>query len=519
MASSDFKWIAANMKVTAPYYPMPQPEPYHIFAMKDFSVGVLAITQAPPATALGGIAGLEFAADYAGVARRYEYLRDEVDVLIALNHIGVWADHDLAEAVDFFDIIIGGHSHAVLETPVIVKGTPIVQAGASLNYIGHLTFKIDKGAKEVISIDGFLQSVAELEEVDPYVQALVDGYTGEMEEFLGTVIGRTNTGLIRDTGYQTDVSLGNFWTDAMRNLFDADIAVTNNGGIRHNIEPGEINAGDIYRVEPFGNQIMEIIMTGQGIKDVIDYSYQRRNRLDLQTSGLTYNIITTPAGDMIRSELFVKGEPIELDGYYSVAVPDYIGTGGSGYNLVGEIVQAEAGYITNAMIMYAGFLMEEYGAIDYYSESRINVIAEEIALFSDFTAGERGLPQIYSLVQEGVIKGFGDKTFRANDELTRAQAAIMIARAKGLDLENVADPGFNDVITSNYFYREIAAVQNAGIFIGDENGFFKGEQALTRGDMTVILSRAYGLEKECIEAEMDNAVTRRDFAILLYESR
>lgn len=65
-----------------------------------------------------------------------EKLRGEVDVLIALTHIGVRQDGVLAEKCDLFDLILGGHSHTVLDQPLIVDGTPILQAGSHGRYAG-----------------------------------------------------------------------------------------------------------------------------------------------------------------------------------------------------------------------------------------------------------------------------------------------------------------------------------------------------------------------------------------------
>ncbi|EGL83079.1 5'-Nucleotidase domain-containing protein [Caldalkalibacillus thermarum TA2.A1] len=378
MANSHFPWLSANMRVVDPGIPIRQPEPYHIFDLGDLTVGVLGLTEAPPSTASAGVVGLEFD-PYVETVESYAYLRDEVDILIALTHIGYGEDRRLAEAVDFFDVIIGGHSHTALQQPVVVNGTPIAQAGSNLNYIGNLILEIDRETKEVVRVEGYLQDVSQLTEIDETVQAMVDRYTEEMEELLGKVIGYTNTGLSREGRDRGDAPLGNFWTDAMRYAVGSDIALTNNGGIRDSIAPGEITVRDIYRVEPFQNEMMEYEMTGQAIKDVICFSYERRNQIDLQTSGLAYTIITDPMGNLLDVELYMDGEPLDLDRTYRVAVNDYIGTGGSGYEFRGAVRQPSAGYLTNAMISYAEYLMATQGSIDYTSEGRIKIKVDDSA--------------------------------------------------------------------------------------------------------------------------------------------
>src|SRR5690625_6382261 len=69
----------------------------------------------------------------------------------------------------------------------------------------------------------------------------------------------------------------------------------------------------------------------------------------------------------------LNGEPLDLDKTYNVAVPDYIGSGGSGYNFVGDVITNNAGVMTEAMIEYAKKLMKDNDVIDYESEGRIQI--------------------------------------------------------------------------------------------------------------------------------------------------
>lgn len=370
---ANFPWLSANTEVVDSEIPIEQPEPYFIQEMDGFTVGILALTQTPPATAPAGIVGLEFH-PYAETVEEYAYIRDEVDVLIGLTHIGYGADRELAEQFDeFFDVIIGGHTHTVLQEPVVVNGTPIVQTGANLSNIGNLSIEIDADTMDVINVEGFLQPVDELTETNAEIQAMIDEYNAEMDEVLAQVIGYTETGLSRDERYEQDAPLGNFWTDAMREYVQADMAFTNNGGIRANIEPGEITAGDIYTVEPFANEVMEMEMTGAAIRDVIEYSYNRRNQIDLQTSGLHYTIFTDEEGNLVDVELVLNGEPLDMGEKYRVAVSDYTATGGGGYDFVGEVIQPSAGFMTNAMIDFAQSITAAGEYINYESEGRISV--------------------------------------------------------------------------------------------------------------------------------------------------
>ncbi|GEN51604.1 bifunctional metallophosphatase/5'-nucleotidase [Alkalibacterium pelagium] len=376
---SHFNWISANTRVVDSSIAIEQMDPYEIFEFDDFSVGVLGLTQNPPATNPAGIAGLEFDS-YVDTALQYEYLRDEVDILIALNHIGYSADRRLAEEVDFFDLIIGGHSHTLLTEPQIVNGTPIVQAGSNSSHIGVVDLSIDGDTGEV-SVDGRVQAVADLSDdnVDEEVQNLVDQYNRDLEEVLSQIVGFTNTGLSREGRDFGDVALGNMITDGIRSYVNADIAVTNNGGIRASIEPGDITARDVFTVDPFGNELSILDITGHDLKEVITYSVNRRMTdagpgIDLQTSGLNYIVYYNDEDrSFAEVDLYINGEPMDLDQTYRLATNNFIASGGSGYDFSNAtIVQEDAGQITSAIIQHLQDVTAALGAVDYATtEGRI----------------------------------------------------------------------------------------------------------------------------------------------------
>jgi len=70
-------------------------------------------------------------------------LRSEVDALIALTHIGLREDERLAAACPELDLIIGGHSHNVLQELKTVGGVPIAQAGWFGHWFGEIALACD----------------------------------------------------------------------------------------------------------------------------------------------------------------------------------------------------------------------------------------------------------------------------------------------------------------------------------------------------------------------------------------
>lgn len=373
---STFPWLCANVEVREENSLMPNLQPYVIFDFDHFTVGILGLLQVPVATAPKNLTGL-ILNDPIATAKEYAYLRDQVDVFIALTHMGLAKDRELAQQVDVFDLIIGGHSHSVITEPLVVNGTPIVQAGGYGSHVGYVALKLHPITKKVAQVHSMVIPLTELEGVDPIVAAMVASHEAKMDDLLSEEIGWTNTGLTRDDRNQQDVPLGNFWTDALRHATGADFAVTNNGGLRASILPGPITIREIYTVEPFANETLVVELTGHEVYKMMEFSYTRSSRLDLQTSGLHYEVKIDRLGRFQSIEILIGGEPLELERTYTLAISDYLYSGGDGYRIQGTVLHETIGPVTASLIEYARYLMETVGSIDYEVEGRIRLVTKE----------------------------------------------------------------------------------------------------------------------------------------------
>lgn len=99
--------------------------------------------------------------------------------------------------------------------------------------------------------------------------------------------------------------------------------------------------------------------------------------------------------------------------------------------------------------------------------------------------------QIGYLVDRGYISGYTDGTFKPELSLTRAHAAILLANVLDVDTANIVNPNFTDVPESHPYYKQIAAIENAGVMNGKGDGTFDPNGKLTRAQMAVILVNAF----------------------------
>ena len=226
---------------------------------------------------------------------------EKVDVVIALSHGGLLENPDgtyttggdvtLAQEVPGIDVVVGGHSHTVLQKAIVVGGyTPVVQAGLYSHYLGELVVTLDGDRLSVDSytlhpiddsIAGDAAVSAEIEEFKKVVTQAVFASRGyRVDEPLVVVsedVPNTFTDIVAGT------PLANFVADADRAATGADVVVTANGMVRSGFTKGISGVQTVYDVfaatplgqgvldETAGSALVTAYFTGQEIKHVLEF--------------------------------------------------------------------------------------------------------------------------------------------------------------------------------------------------------------------------------------------------------
>ncbi len=111
--------------------------------------------------------------------------------------------------------------------------------------------------------------------------------------------------------------------------------------------------------------------------------------------------------------------------------------------------------------------------------------------FPDVAPDNVHAPSIAAVAEAEITTGFQDGTFGPNQQVTRAQMATFLVRASS-DLEPATDPPpFPDVAPGNVHAPSIAAVAEAGIAGGFADGNFGPDRNVTRGQMATFLARTF----------------------------
>lgn len=131
-------------------------------------------------------------------------------------------------------------------------------------------------------------------------------------------------------------------------------------------------------------------------------------------------------------------------------------------------------------------------------QKRLDSLRSKLNPFKD-TKGHWALESILYLRVKGVISGFEDGTFRPGGQVTRAQLAAMLIRAKGTKLDSEAKQQFRDVPPQHWAYREITSAKAQGIISGYPDGTFAPNQPVTREQIAAMIVRAFPVEATLTE--------------------
>jgi 5'-nucleotidase len=184
------------------------------------------------------------------------------------------------------------------------------------------------------------------------------------------VVGTAKAAITRSPTDSGETALGNLVTDAQRASTGADIALTNQGGIRADLEAGELTWGELFTVQPFGNDLIELQLTGAQLRQLLEQQWQNpESPRMLQVSGLSY--VWRPShhvGGRV-AQVLVNGSPLEHTRAYSVVVNSFMANGGDLFQ-GGTMAQSRVtrGSDLNALVAY---VQAQYDGVYAGIEGRI----------------------------------------------------------------------------------------------------------------------------------------------------
>lgn len=280
--------------------------------------------------------------------------RKGCDLVVAVTHIGYSKENDkttdpeLASNSRDIDIIIGGHSHTLIDPsapekyPSLInnaEGRPVLvtQAGKSGKYLGQIKIDLDR-IKDGTPAD-FRYSLIEVtdrfpeESLDPDMKVFIQPFTDKLTEITGDVIGTsaldlrnsTRTGAFPNWTADFGMWYGNLVLDSLRKvnpeLPPLDLAIMNVGGIRNSILKGNVTKGDIMNTFPFSNRYVLMRISGRDLLETLRVAARKGGE------AVSHNVRVVSDAEGNLQHAVVGLEEIDPDRIYVVGTIDYVAWG------------------------------------------------------------------------------------------------------------------------------------------------------------------------------------------------
>ena len=450
-------------------------------------------TKANPAL----IKGLTFATGDAftkAAADQVAALKD-ADVVICLAHLGVDAESapyrstDLYAAVKGIDFIIDGHSHTVMTKGE--KGEPIQSTGTAFKNIGVIV--IDNASKKIESNSLF--EIKEDTAKDAAVSAAAKTIVDRVNAEYGVVFAKSEVTLngakAPNGNRDSETNNGDLITDAMiwkvmQNkeglTVDADhvVAITNGGGIRAAIKPGDVTKKDINTVLPFGNTVAVIYVTGAELLEALEAStYSLPVGGFPQVAGINFTLHTGKAYDKNDATYpgstyygpksinrvvidSINGKAFKADDTYAVVTNNFVAGGGDTYYaFAASTAQFDTGIpLDEAVMEYVskelkGVIGKQYAA----PQGRITIYNP----FKDVKTTAWYFDPMIHLYESGVINGTSATTYTPDAKLSWAAALKLLLVSHG-DLKT------EDATGADWSKNTIAKAAELGLVAADLDG-------------------------------------------------
>ncbi|MBN1649942.1 MAG: bifunctional metallophosphatase/5'-nucleotidase [Bacteroidales bacterium] len=388
----DFPWMAANAVVTEkgqPYF-----KPYSVFIRDGVKIVVLGlITPGIPMWLPQNIwSGIDFQ-DMVKTADKWVKIiqeKENPDVLIGLFHAGVDANYNgqsstmnrnenasqlVAEQVPGFDVVFVGHDHNSWNywvndsqgNKVLILGTQsAARTATEATIILNRNTKTNTWEKEitgnVIQIKDFEPDLAFMKKFEPEIE--------EVKAYVAKPIGEFTETISSQASFFGDSPFIDFIQEIQLDLTKADVSFAAPLSFNAEIKKGEVYVRDMFNLYKYENLLYTIRISGQEIKDYLEYSYgqwfnQMKDENDhllkfkfdsdgklilahgkpqlaasyynfSSAAGIIYTVdLRKPEGSKITILSMADGRPFDIKKNYTVAVNSYRGNGGGGHLTLG----------------------------------------------------------------------------------------------------------------------------------------------------------------------------------------
>jgi len=256
------------------------------------------------------------------------YRNDDIDLTILLTHIGLESDLELARHLDpdwGVDMIIGGHSHSVMDRPLVENGIVIAHAGSGTNQIGRMDIVIDDDTNRIVDYQWRLVTIDDtVVEPDPELERYISTFQEQVNNKYDSLLSRLAY-LHTHPSREVETSMGNLFADALAEMTESDLVFLASGSIRSREIGPVVTLKDLMACFPFNDSLTRYTVTGAMLRRMYGHIMRLENRNGegefYQMNGRVRAVHDDSAGKLV--DLQFDGEDVHDERRYGVVLQSY----------------------------------------------------------------------------------------------------------------------------------------------------------------------------------------------------
>ena len=260
--------------------------PYHIIKKAGFDIlftGIItekimdSLKQDP---LIGSFVSLQEASHEIGIICN-AYKNDDIDLTILLTHIGFDSDIELAKILKpewGVDMILGGHSHTVLEQPSKVNNILIAQAGVGSDQIGRFDITVDDDTNAIVEYTWKLVPIDDsIAKPDTALADYIDHFKKDVDKKYSVIISKCAVKLTHPKR-EVETTLGNLIADAFAKNSQSDVMLVGSGSIRVKEFGPLVTLKDFLACFPYDDSLQRFEISGATLKKIFSHIMRPENR-------------------------------------------------------------------------------------------------------------------------------------------------------------------------------------------------------------------------------------------------
>jgi 5'-nucleotidase len=328
---ANFPIITANIYIKQ--YGKRLMKPYLILHVDGFDLMFIGILTEKVLDAVkkdklvGSFISLEDAAHEVGIITD-AYKNDDIDLTVLLTHIGYDSDLELAALLKpewGVDMIVGGHSHTILQQPGQVNNILIAQAGVGTSQIGRFDITVDDDTNSIVEWKWQLIPIEEgIAEPDMQLKTYIDSFAEVIDRKYNSIICKF-TDIMTHPRREIETSMGNLFADALAEVAECDVMLVGSGSIRSKELGPAVTLKDYRACFPFEDYLSRFIIKGAQLKRVFAHIMRPENRNSegecYQVNGRICAVYNNAAHILIS--LSFNGSPVDDGQNYTIGLIGY----------------------------------------------------------------------------------------------------------------------------------------------------------------------------------------------------